>query len=75
MTRDFAAKSRHETIFNFHMNNFGTIIGNKADFCIIKNKIITFKSGTTVKDQKIFKILKCRVLPILKHKKMESSEI
>ena len=23
--------------------------------------------GTTVKDQKIFKILKCRVLPILKH--------
>ena len=86
MTRDFAAKSRHETIFNFHMNNFGAIIGNKDDFCIVKNKIITFKNGTTVKDQKIFKILKCRVVPILKHveyddevyffkKKMESSEI
>ena len=55
MTGDFAAKSHQETIFNFHMNNFGTIIGNKADFCIIKNKVITFKNGTTVKDKKFSK--------------------
>ena len=37
--RDFAA-----TIFNFHMNKFGTIIANKADFFIIKNKFDTFKN-------------------------------
>ena len=30
---------RHETIFNFHMNNFDTIIEN------IKNKLITFKNA------------------------------
>ena len=30
---------RHETIFNFHMNNFDTIIEN-----MIKNKVITFKN-------------------------------
>ena len=34
----------YETIFNFHMNNLGTIIENKADFFIIKNKVITFKN-------------------------------
>lgn len=28
----------HETIFNFYMNNFSTIIEKKADFFIIKNK-------------------------------------
>ena len=34
---------RHETIFNFHINNFCTIIENKADFFIIKNKVTAFK--------------------------------
>ena len=52
MNGDFAAKSRwnyfatdrHETIFNCHMNNFGTIIENKVDFFIIKNEFTTFKN-------------------------------
>ena len=30
---------RYETIFNFHMNNFDTIIENMT-----KNKVITFKN-------------------------------
>ena len=30
---------RHETIFNFHMNNFDTIIENMT-----KNKVITFNN-------------------------------
>ena len=37
--REIATKLfRHETIFNFHMNNFDTIIEN------IKSKVITFKN-------------------------------
>ena len=44
---------RHETIFNFHMNNFGTLIENKADFFIIKNKVITFKNVESNWDWKI----------------------
>ena len=32
---------RHKTIFNFHMNNFGTIVENKVDFFIINSKVIT----------------------------------
>ena len=35
---------RHHIIFNFYMNNFETIIENKADFFIIKDKVITFKN-------------------------------
>ena len=35
---------RHETIFNFYINNFCTIIENKADFFIIKNKVTAFKN-------------------------------
>ena len=37
--REIATKLfRHETIFNFHMNNFDTIIENT------KSKVITFKN-------------------------------
>ena len=34
MTGDFSATKlfHHETIFNFHWDNFGTIVENKADF-------------------------------------------
>ena len=40
---EVAMKSfRQETIFNFHMNGLGTIVENKADFFIIKSKVITF---------------------------------
>ena len=45
VTGDFAASEIatklfcHETIFNFHMNNFDTIIEN------MKNKVITFKNA------------------------------
>ena len=33
-------------MFNFHMNNFDTIIENKADFFIIKSKGTNFKNVT-----------------------------
>ena len=43
--REIATKLfRHETMFNFYMNSFDTIIENYADFFIIKKKDITFKN-------------------------------
>ena len=42
--REIATKLfRHETILNFYIS-FGTIIYNKDDFFIIKNKVINFRN-------------------------------